>query len=238
MSKICPTCKKTKTKVEFNKNKGKKDGCASYCIICMKKRARNRNKRKARERLPIQKYDLTLADFDVILDSQRNSCAICKGPPTTYDVFSVDHDHDHDSGRIRGLLCTHCNTGLRRFEDSTKLMESAKRYINNARVNKFRELEIKLNTATTALVKTVSKSENVIYKPADINPHLMNTDNFLEAINRERLVRVEKERIAKVVADRAIEKIAKQEVLKNFRGGNEIVSPDDEEIRKKKQLQR
>jgi hypothetical protein len=55
-------------------------------------------------------------------------CKICK---THYSEFSkrLAVDHDHNTGKIRGLLCLYCNTGLGKFKDSTKLLNEAIKYL-------------------------------------------------------------------------------------------------------------
>ena len=40
-------------------------------------------------------------------------------------------DHDHNSGKVRGLLCNHCNRGLGHFRDDPEVMAIAIEYINN-----------------------------------------------------------------------------------------------------------
>jgi hypothetical protein len=59
-----------------------------------------RNSRLKRE------YGITQADFDRLAESQAHKCAIC-GREKKLAV-----DHCHETGRIRGLLCTSCNALL------------------------------------------------------------------------------------------------------------------------------
>lgn len=72
-------------------------------------------------------FDISLTDYKMMLDLQCNSCAICKLPENGKDL-SVDHDHSN--GRVRGLLCNKCNTGIGMFFDNTNLLKNAIDYLN------------------------------------------------------------------------------------------------------------
>ena len=62
-----------------------------------------------------------------MLDAQDYLCAICKGGPDGRGRLHVDHDHE--SGRVRGLLCSNCNLGLGKFKDDPALVREAARYL-------------------------------------------------------------------------------------------------------------
>jgi len=38
-------------------------------------------------------------------------------------------DHDHITGKVRGLFCRDCNTGLGMFKDSSALLQKAAQYL-------------------------------------------------------------------------------------------------------------
>lgn len=75
------------------------------------------------------KYNLTPADYDAMAESQGHVCAICKrdDPGTSHGFWHIDHCHE--TGRIRGLLCSTCNTGLGNFYDNPAWLQSAKDYV-------------------------------------------------------------------------------------------------------------
>lgn len=62
------------------------------------------------------KYGLTVADYERMFAEQGGRCAICgtESPGAHKKHFAVDHCHK--TGRVRGLLCSPCNTNLGWFE--------------------------------------------------------------------------------------------------------------------------
>lgn len=66
-----------------------------------------------RDRKLKQKFGISLEVYESLLEAQNGVCAIC-GEADPQKALAVDHDHD--TGRIRGLLCTPCNRSLGRFE--------------------------------------------------------------------------------------------------------------------------
>jgi len=83
---------------------------------------------KARAARLLKKYGLTVVQYQMILTIQGNTCAICERPQSPYR--SLDVDHDHKTGRIRGLLCFLCNKGLGYFRSAEQLLE-ASRYMDS-----------------------------------------------------------------------------------------------------------
>lgn len=49
-------------------------------------------------------------------DEQRGCCCICGNPLEPLPSRQTHIDHDHQSGEVRGLLCTGCNGKLGWFE--------------------------------------------------------------------------------------------------------------------------
>ena len=70
---------------------------------------------------------MEVAEFEKIKIDQNGCCAICK--IKLEDGYLVHVDHDHITGKVRGILCRWCNTGLGNFRDSLKSLKSALEYL-------------------------------------------------------------------------------------------------------------
>lgn len=67
--------------------------------------------------------------YNEILMAQGGVCAICSG----VERRKLAADHDHETGRVRGLICTRCNVGLGYYEHfaNNSLLDIVKRYLNH-----------------------------------------------------------------------------------------------------------
>jgi hypothetical protein len=154
-NKICLDCHEAKPREEFYASKTARDGLASYCIPCHKARMatwREKNavrqrqlvadwkrrhpeyqKQRRREdsrRQVLKKYGLTPETYNELLERQNSVCALCGGPEPTSRSLAVDHCHE--SGRVRGLLCTVCNTALGKLGDTVEAFERVLAYLRAA----------------------------------------------------------------------------------------------------------
>lgn len=94
---------------------------------------RDPEKHRAQKRL--QTYGVTAARFQALLAHQGGCCAICLTPdPGAGRNWHVDHCHE--TGVVRGLLCTHCNLGLGHFKDNRVSLANAAKYLLRAEVFK------------------------------------------------------------------------------------------------------
>lgn len=78
-------------------------------------------------RRQLQKYGLTLEQFDEQLAKQNGVCAICQQLETGGKSLAVDHCHS--TGVVRGLLCGSCNRALGLFGESIFNLRAATRYL-------------------------------------------------------------------------------------------------------------
>jgi hypothetical protein len=65
-----------------------------------------------------------------LLESQNNTCAICEEEVELHvgNNFNGVIDHNHETGKVRGVLCGHCNVALGKLETNGKL----NKFIENA----------------------------------------------------------------------------------------------------------
>jgi hypothetical protein len=72
--------------------------------------------------------NISTFEYAKLLVEQNNACAIC-GVSATELKRELNVDHNHETNKIRGLLCHHCNIGLGNFRDSTTLLSVAIEYL-------------------------------------------------------------------------------------------------------------
>lgn len=73
-------------------------------------------------------YGLTLREYNKLYVKQDGCCAICgRHQQEIWRTLCVDHDHK--TGKIRGLLCSNCNTALGLFQERRGLLFKAMQYL-------------------------------------------------------------------------------------------------------------
>jgi protein-arginine kinase activator protein McsA len=104
---VCSTCNISKSKTEFYSDRRQKSGLRPQCKDCNKNTAIKR------------KFGITSVEYEKLLKHQQNKCAICQRDNVLFHI-----DHDHVTGKIRGLLCSNCNTaiGLLKEDEGILLM--------------------------------------------------------------------------------------------------------------------
>lgn len=137
-SKVCCVCEERKPFDEFYNLKNKSDGKSYRCKVCdgiAREKHRKKNKEKVQGLSRIQnlqnKYGLRESEYQAMMDDQRGCCKICgeslinpDGPKQQMCV-----DHDHNTGKVRGLLCTNCNSLLGQAKDSIDNLKRAIKYL-------------------------------------------------------------------------------------------------------------
>ena len=77
-----------------------------------------------------RQFGLTKDGFFEMLAAQGNACACCKtDDPNTRGGKGWCVDHCHSTGKVRGILCSHCNTALGLANDNVEILESLITYL-------------------------------------------------------------------------------------------------------------
>jgi len=103
---FCISCDERKASVEFYK--GNMSRCKKCCLMESK----------------INKYGEEARE---LLNNHDGTCAICGCVESRGRGWATDHCHE--TGVVRGILCTPCNAGLGLFSDSVERLGAAIRYL-------------------------------------------------------------------------------------------------------------
>jgi len=81
-----------------------------------------------------RKYGISVEDYAARFAEQGGVCAICRKPETMLanngqDIRALAIDHDHTTKRVRGLLCSKCNTVLGLVQDHPEILRQAVQYL-------------------------------------------------------------------------------------------------------------
>jgi CRISPR/Cas system-associated protein Cas10 (large subunit of type III CRISPR-Cas system) len=84
---------------------------------------------KGERKYRLKWYGVTIEWYENKLKEQDYRCAIC-GNKSDILKKQLDVDHCHYTGKVRGLLCNRCNTGLGQFKDNEKIINNAISYLS------------------------------------------------------------------------------------------------------------
>ncbi len=98
-------------------------------VLARSRRYRATHKEDLSEYERQRRYGLSGADYEAMLARQGGVCAICR----RRSKRRLEIDHCHKTGKVRGLLCTNCNTALGRCHDDPDIMRAAIAYLEASR---------------------------------------------------------------------------------------------------------
>jgi hypothetical protein len=70
-------------------------------------------------------YGISMDEYKAMLARQGGVCAICR----QQSARALSVDHCHTTGKVRGLLCQTCNSGLGSYRDDPSLTRAATAYL-------------------------------------------------------------------------------------------------------------
>jgi len=135
LRKRCADCKRLKSADDFHVNRAMPDGRHYYCKECQKGRNekwRQANPEKARAAVRKsyrkhrvrQVYGISAEEYEAMLEKQEGKCPICRKALKRPSI-----DHCHRTGKVRGVLCRHCNSSLSVFENDPEAVARLVTYL-------------------------------------------------------------------------------------------------------------
>lgn len=130
---LCGKCGEEKPPEDFALDRSRPNGRNAYCRSCRSAWAREHRRANPtydhRRRL-LSRYGITEQQYEAMLEAQGRRCAICRTDQPGGNGGRTFHvDHDHETGAVRALLCSGCNSGLARFGDDPALLRAAAAYL-------------------------------------------------------------------------------------------------------------
>ena len=126
----CPKCGQEKPSDNFYRYK---KACKS-CLYANQRKYRNSRPNFHRVHNLKQRYGLSPDEYQSILANQNFTCAICEveiSHALEYTAKrSVVVDHNHETGEVRGILCSKCNLVLGHARESTDILYRAIVYLS------------------------------------------------------------------------------------------------------------
>lgn len=140
--KRCPKCKEDKPATSFYPSKRGKLGVGCYCKPCSSAcSVRSQSTPEAKARIKaynvgyrLRKYGITYSKYCELLRDQGGRCASCKCETAGGRFGQFVIDHDHETGAVRGLLCSKCNSGIGFFDDDDEKLYLAAEYIRTTKI--------------------------------------------------------------------------------------------------------
>lgn len=135
--RVCRCCNQEKPLDCFPKDKRWRGTYKLDCKDCYNtKRRLSYNPEQRREDALKHLYGITKEVLNQMYVNQEGCCAICSSP-LSLEVSNTKKgkahiDHCHTTGKVRGLLCTKCNTLLGMAEDNTTTLYAAIQYLDRS----------------------------------------------------------------------------------------------------------
>lgn len=129
--KKCSKCKQLYPALPkfFYRHRNRRDGLDPWCKECKKDYDKKHHK--------IKKFNITLKQYKKLLNTQKGQCLICgrdfdniyRNPKQNHIYYTPRIDHDHRTGKVRGILCHHCNIALGSFNENPLILVRAIKYL-------------------------------------------------------------------------------------------------------------
>lgn len=131
--KSCSTCKKILPVASFSKSTAISHGYKSQCRECSAIRFQAWKGKQDIEELRIRdrksqyrsNYGLDEETINKLIEDRTGICSICG------EVHPLVVDHCHTTGKVRGFICSACNSMLGYSKDNKKTLKNAIKYLED-----------------------------------------------------------------------------------------------------------
>jgi hypothetical protein len=132
-----PEKKKRWAEAEARRYQARKDDPEFREYVRTNQKRRYRENKHVRDASRAQqlraKFGLTPEQVEAMAETQGQACASCARPFKTPKQRHVDHCHT--TGKVRGLLCHGCNTGIGLFREDPDALRAAIQYLDRHRTS-------------------------------------------------------------------------------------------------------
>lgn len=126
-TKVCKTCKQTKKTTDFYTDRSYLQSRCKVCSNEARKQSYHKTGYRHNSKL-VAEYGITAEDYQKLFDEQQGCCAIC-GKHQINFKRRLAVDHCHTTLKVRGLLCSPCNTMLGHAKDNVSTLQAAILYL-------------------------------------------------------------------------------------------------------------
>ena len=128
-ARVCKNCTKDFEALLIKVRIGKGKFCSTECYRLYRIGNRKDPAELARYHRMKHLYGITRQEIECMLKESKNKCRICGISISISGENRLAIDHDHKTRKVRGLLCSLCNTGLGMFKDNPEILKSAIEYL-------------------------------------------------------------------------------------------------------------
>ncbi len=116
---VCHECEARVARIRYSNNKDK---------IAERQRARRADNPEIIRHYNLKRiYGISLSDWHEMFEKQGMRCAICGTDKPLGRGWQTDHNHK--TGKLRQILCHHCNSGIGHFMENPEIIRSALSYL-------------------------------------------------------------------------------------------------------------
>jgi len=121
----CRLCKENKSLYEFHKNGKYFSGRCKSCKKHLQETGQWKKTPYDRYAFIERNYGMNKEQFLEFFASQKNKCKLCSRE--LQEKWCVDHCHT--TGKIRGVLCYACNSGIGHLQEDPEILRKAIDYV-------------------------------------------------------------------------------------------------------------